>query len=70
MRCPNCGNPKNLHRSKRKGRSEKILSWTLFLRPYRCHSCNCRFFRPRFASYKPPGQRRRKRSRPRSKGMS
>ncbi len=68
MRCPNCGKPSNLHRSKRKTNREKILSWALMLRPYRCHSCNHRFWRPRFVSYKPPGQRRRRRSRPRSRG--
>lgn len=70
MKCPNCGNPRNIHRSKRKTTWEKFLSWAVLSRPYRCHQCNTRFWRLRFIRYTPPGARSHKRSRSRSRGRS
>jgi hypothetical protein len=47
--CPNCASLA-IHRSKRKGLLEHVLHSALFITPYRCGSCDQRYFRFRFSS--------------------
>ncbi len=61
MKCPNCGNRTNIHRSHRKTTRERVLSYFVFARPFRCHTCMTRFWRPTLFPY-----RRGPRGRPRS----
>jgi len=46
--CPSCGSGK-IYRSRRKGFVEFVLGWLFFIRPYRCESCDERFFRLRLS---------------------
>ena len=40
--CPRCGSER-LHRSHRANAFERIVLRALWIRPYRCESCNARF---------------------------
>jgi hypothetical protein len=54
--CPNCASPA-IHRSRRKGLLEQILHSVLFISPYRCKTCDERYFRfrlPVSSGEKPP----------------
>ncbi len=42
--CPLC-HSERIHQSRRKGILEKIMLAVLFVRPFRCERCDCRFFR-------------------------
>jgi len=42
--CPRC-NSKRIRKSRRKGVEEKIFFAMIFVRPFRCESCDHRFFR-------------------------
>lgn len=42
--CPNC-HSKRIHRSKRRGIYERKVLGLIFVRPFRCEYCDCRFFR-------------------------
>lgn len=44
MNCPQC-HSKRIRRSKRKGIIERRILAMLSVRPYRCGSCDLRFFR-------------------------
>jgi predicted Zn-ribbon and HTH transcriptional regulator len=44
MNCPQC-HSKRIRRSRRKGVIERWILAMLFVRPYRCGSCDLRFFR-------------------------
>jgi hypothetical protein len=48
--CPQCGSHKT-HRSLRKGPQDLILRRLLFQSPYRCESCDHRFFGFRVAHH-------------------
>ncbi len=52
MRCPKCGKDDHIHRSRRRTTLHRLLSTLLLIRPYRCHHCNTRFWRPRFLRHK------------------
>jgi hypothetical protein len=41
--CPQCRSGR-IHRSRRKGFFERRILSLLFVRPFRCLSCDCRFF--------------------------
>jgi hypothetical protein len=45
--CPNCANVA-VRRSRRKGLLERTLYAAVFLTPYRCETCDERYFRFRF----------------------
>jgi hypothetical protein len=47
--CPEC-NSERTHLSRRMGLLEKTVLTLLFLKPFRCEKCDCRFFRLSFAS--------------------
>lgn len=63
MKCPNCGKRDHIHRSHRKSRSERIFSLLIFHRPFRCHKCMTRFWRPVILPHKSKRARLRRRSR-------
>jgi hypothetical protein len=42
--CPKCQS-KNIRKSKRRGLLESVVSTVAQMRPYRCLSCDSRFFR-------------------------
>jgi len=42
--CPNCGSLLN-HRSNKKGLVERLFLSAIFVQPFRCEDCDCRFFR-------------------------
>jgi hypothetical protein len=44
MACPVCGG-KRIYRSRRKGIVERRLLTLIFIKPFRCKACDCRFFR-------------------------
>jgi predicted Zn-ribbon and HTH transcriptional regulator len=44
MSCPLC-HSKRIHRSKRKGIFEQVILAMVLVRPFRCESCDYRFFR-------------------------
>jgi hypothetical protein len=45
--CPNCTSVA-IHRSRRKGLLENILYAAVFVTPYRCETCDERYYRFRF----------------------
>lgn len=45
--CPDCGGS-NIRKSRRKGPVEFVLRWIFNISPYRCMSCNRRYYRFRF----------------------
>jgi transposase-like protein len=47
--CPRCASPA-IRRSRRKGLLEHVLHSALFISPYRCGSCDERYFRLRLSS--------------------
>jgi transposase-like protein len=49
MNCPRC-HSEHIRRSKRKGIIERRILALLFVRPFRCESCNLRFFRWSFTT--------------------
>jgi predicted Zn-ribbon and HTH transcriptional regulator len=55
--CPNCASH-NIRRSRRKGLLERTLYAALFVNPYRCKTCDERYFRfrmPVHPAEKQPG---------------
>lgn len=42
--CPNCGESASVYRSKRRSFAENVLHRILFVTPYRCLTCDVRFF--------------------------
>jgi hypothetical protein len=44
LSCPNCGSLL-IHRSRKKGIFEYVLSGIIFVHPFRCDECDSRFFR-------------------------
>jgi uncharacterized protein with PIN domain len=52
VKCPNCGKKTNIHRSHRKETRERVISYLTFTRPYRCHTCMSRFWRPTLFPYR------------------
>jgi hypothetical protein len=54
--CPNCASH-TYHRTRRKGLLERILHSVFFISPYRCNTCDERYFRfrlPVHPAEKPP----------------
>lgn len=49
LRCPQCRSPE-IHQSRRKGLLANRLLSLLFVRPFRCERCDCRFFRFSFSA--------------------
>ncbi len=47
--CPRCKS-QQIHQSRRKGIVERKLLTLLFLRPFRCESCDFRFYRRLFSA--------------------
>ena len=41
--CPSCGSQR-VYRSRRRGVAERMLFRLLLVRPYRCESCDVRFY--------------------------
>jgi hypothetical protein len=60
LNCPLC-HGQRIHRSKRKGPFEKMFLAMIFVRPFRCLTCDYRFFRGPFAArsntFRPAGTR-------------
>jgi predicted Zn-ribbon and HTH transcriptional regulator len=44
MSCPLCRS-KRIHRSRRKGNVEEVILAMILVKPFRCESCDHRFFR-------------------------
>jgi predicted Zn-ribbon and HTH transcriptional regulator len=49
LTCPLCHSHR-IHRSKRKGLFERIVLAMIFVRPFRCLTCDYRFFRGSLAA--------------------
>ena len=47
--CPQCQSGR-IHRSRRKGIMERQILTMIFVRPFRCEKCDCRFFRWSFST--------------------
>jgi len=52
MKCPKCGKDDHIHRSRRRTGIHRFYSAIFLVRPYRCHHCNTRFWRPIFLQHK------------------